>query len=265
MDVEVAVEGMPETSKGVSTVSIRAPNKKRIALAARKGGVGKTTICCGIASLLAASGRRTLVVDLDPQSNAAFALGVDPGARGTVEALLGHPVLPQRADDNLWVYAGGPALQGHDIAALDSEELRDLSDRLDYDIILFDCPPSSEALERLGVVAADLALVIVDAHPFAMMGASRVLEVISQRRIRQRPVPGSVALVQSRIDSRRSLDRDLEGALQLAYPDINLLRVRQDSALAASTTDRIPLSRSASDSRGVKDLLTIMEWIDEKA
>jgi chromosome partitioning protein len=259
------IEWMRKTTVKACLMSHRTLNKKRIALAARKGGVGKTTICCGIASLLAARGHRTLVVDLDPQSNAAFALGADPGARGTVEALLGHPVLPQRADDNLWVYAGGPALQGHDISALDSEELRDLSDRLDYDFILFDCPPSSEALERLGVVAADLALVIVDAHPFAMMGASRVLEVISQRRIRHRPVPGSVALVQSRIDLRRSLDRDLEGAMRLAYPDINLLRVRQDSALAASTTDRIPLSRSALDSRGAKDLLTIIEWIYEKA
>ncbi len=238
---------------------------RRIAIAARKGGVGKTTICCGLASLCASRGLRTLVVDLDPQSNAAFALGVDPAAAGTAELLTGGAVRPQAADERLDIYAGGPDLQSHEIAALDSEELRDLTAALPYDIAFFDCPPGSEALERLGVVAADMALVAVDAHPFALAGASRVLEVIQHRRQRGRLAPSTVALVQSRIDLRRSLDRDLEGALAQAYPDIPLQRVRQDSALAAATTDRTPLARAAPDARGTKDLLAIVEWIHGRA
>jgi chromosome partitioning protein len=50
----------------------------RVAVAAGKGGVGKTTIACGIASVLAANGRGVLLIDLDPQSNAAWGLGADP-------------------------------------------------------------------------------------------------------------------------------------------------------------------------------------------
>ena len=50
-------------------------NRYRIAIAARKGGVGKTSIACGLASVFAAQQKSVLVVDLDPQSNAAYALG----------------------------------------------------------------------------------------------------------------------------------------------------------------------------------------------
>ena len=61
----------------------------RIAVAARKGGVGKTTVACGLASVLSHQGMGVLVIDLDPQSNAAYVLGVDPIASGTAELLTG--------------------------------------------------------------------------------------------------------------------------------------------------------------------------------
>lgn len=237
------------------------PTTTRIAIAARKGGVGKTTICCGVASLIASEGVKTLLIDLDPQSNAAFALGVDPAAPGTAELVLGRPSMPQQADENLWVYAGGPSLQGHQVAAIDSEELRDLARRLDYQVILFDCPPGDEHLERLGLVAADRAIIALDAHPFAMIGAARVIEVIQHRRERGRPGPTQWALVQSRIDLRRTLDRDLEQALRTAYPEVSLFRVRQDSALAAATTDRKPIAKCAPEARGTQDLREIVKWL----
>jgi cellulose biosynthesis protein BcsQ len=56
--------------------------QQRIAIAARKGGVGKTTIACGLASVMANQGKQVLVIDLDPQSNAAYVLGTNPTAPG---------------------------------------------------------------------------------------------------------------------------------------------------------------------------------------
>ncbi len=233
----------------------------RIAVAARKGGVGKTTVATGIAAILAESGKRTLLVDLDPQSNAAFALGVDPAANGTAELLSGQTVVPAYAGPNLWVLPGGPSLAGHAIAALDAEDLLDALAHVDMDAVVLDCPPGTEHLERLGLAAATIGLVVLDAHPFAVSGAARVLEVLEHRRSKDRSGPRVWALVQSRLDSRRALDRELENSLNEAFPQVPVHKVRQDTALALATTERIPMTRSAAGSRGFADLQAIVEWI----
>jgi chromosome partitioning protein len=97
--------------------------KISVAVAAGKGGVGKTTIACGIASVFAQQGCRVLLVDLDPQSNAAWGLGADPTASGTAELLLGQQPAPVNATRNLQVLPGGPGLKGHDVVRLDPEAL----------------------------------------------------------------------------------------------------------------------------------------------
>jgi chromosome partitioning protein len=60
------------------------------------------------------------------------------------------------------------------IQSLHPEELAEAVISLNYDAIVFDCPPGNEYLERLGVVAADVALVVTNAHPLAVIGAERV-------------------------------------------------------------------------------------------
>ena len=60
----------------------------KVAVCGRKGGVGKTTTSASLASYFAFHGLNVLVVDLDPQSNAGFVLGVDPVAPGTAELIL---------------------------------------------------------------------------------------------------------------------------------------------------------------------------------
>ena len=124
----------------------------RIVVAARKGGVGKSSITAALASLLAADGRRVLAIDLDPQSNLAFMLGSDPTAPGVARMLAGESVEPIEVMPNLEVLPGGPELARHDIARLDPEDLADIVVDWPYDDILFDSPPGNEHLERLGIV-----------------------------------------------------------------------------------------------------------------
>lgn len=236
----------------------------RVAVAAGKGGVGKTTIACGIASVLAARGRRVLLIDLDPQSNAAWGLGTDPTAPGTAELLLGHNPAPPQAAENLWVLPGGPGLKGHEVARLDPEALADaiaVYDH-DFDAVVFDCPPGWDHLERLGLVAAQSAMIVVDAHPFAIQGAARVIEDLNARRQKRRPGAQRWALVMSRVDPRRALDKELDTALAQSFPNIDRLLVRQDVALALATTERVPVMKAAPQSRGVADLKTLAEWLD---
>jgi chromosome partitioning protein len=118
--------------------------KPRIAVAAQKGGVGKTSIACGIASILLNQNQKVLLIDLDPQSNAAYALGVAPTAPGTAKLLLGQNP-PLAASPGLDVLPGGPNLTDQQFQALHPEDLADAIASLNYDAVLLDCSPSNES------------------------------------------------------------------------------------------------------------------------
>ena len=167
----------------------------RIAIAARKGGVGKTTAAIGIAHLFASWGHNTLLADLDPQSNAAFAMGADLSAPGTAHLLLGQNPKPIQIKAKLSVLPGGPDLTDYRVSSLDADELLHCVDRMDYHTVVFDCPPGNENLERQAIVASTCALIALDAHPFAMVGAQRVLESIRLRQAKNRIAPKHVAIV----------------------------------------------------------------------
>lgn len=233
----------------------------RIAVAARKGGVGKTTVACGLASVLASQGQRVLVVDLDPQSNAAYVLGVDPTAPGTAELLSGASPQPQEAAPSLYVLPGGPNLSGHNIQALDPEDLADVVAPLAYDTLVFDCPPGIEHLERLGVVAADVALVCTNAHPLALVGARRVLNELKQRQQKGRRGAQRWAVVLTMIDLRRSMDQALDKQVAESYPTIKRLTVHQDTAISWAGAERVPIMQYEPNSKGAKDLQAIVEWM----
>jgi chromosome partitioning protein len=236
-------------------------NQYRIAVAARKGGVGKTTIACGLASIFAAQQKSVLVVDLDPQSNAAYALGVDPSAPGTAELLMGKTPTPLVANEYLHVYPGGPNLNNQALQSLHPEDLADIIDRLPYEVIILDCPPGSENLERFGIVAATIALVVTNAHPFALMGADRVLSTLDTYRQKERRSARLWALVLSQIDERRALDKTLPSELATMYPDIKHLMVHQDTNLSQAGAQQIPIVEYAPKSKAAEELKTIAQWV----
>ncbi len=236
-------------------------NQYRIAVTARKGGVGKTTIACGLASVFAAQQKSVLVIDIDPQSNAAYALGVDPSAPGTAELLMGENPTPLIANEYLHVFPGGPNLNNQALQSLHPEDLADIIDRLPYQVIILDCPPGNENLERFGIVAATSALVVTNAHPFAIMGAARVLATLDSYRQKERRSAKQWALVLSQIDERRALDKTLPGELETMYPDIEHLMVHQDTNLSQAGAQQIPIVEYAPKSKAAEELKTIAQWV----
>lgn len=235
--------------------------RHRIAVAARKGGVGKTTVACGLASVLAHRGLRTLVIDLDPQSNAAYVLGVDPIAPGTAELLTGRLPKPLQATSTLHVLPGGPELGSQKIQSLHPEDLAEAVKSLDYEAIVFDCPPGNEYLERLGLVASNAALVVTNAHPLAVMGAARVLEILENYQDKGRRGPKRWALVLSQIDARRSLDKQFAPQLAQRYPDISRFTVHQDTSLSLAAAEQVPLMDYEAGCRGAGELVAVAQWI----
>jgi len=233
----------------------------RIAVAARKGGVGKTTVACGLASVLSHQGMQVLVIDLDPQSNAAYVLGVDPIAPGTAELLTGGNPSPLAATPNLHVLPGGPELGSQRIQSLHPEELAEVVKSLDYDAIVFDCPPGNEYLERLGLVAAEIALIVTNAHPLGVMGAERVMEILETYQKKGWRGPHRWALVLSQIDARRSLDKHSIPQLALRYPRTKRFVVHQDTTLSLAAAEQVPLMEYAANCRGADELVVLTQWV----
>lgn len=234
----------------------------RVATAAGKGGVSKTTCAVGLASVLASMGRRVLVVDCDPQSDACWALGGDVQRPGVSALLHGEAPAIQPVTLNLAVLAGGPELRSAGVERLDPEALRDALDTIEgWDDVVIDAPPGAERLETFATTAADCVLVCVDAHPFGVSGADRVISGLEGRRRRGRPGAHRWALLMTRRDLRRTMDRELEAVLARNWPEVPRLSLRQDSALAQATADRVLIADAAPHGRGTEDLRTIAAWV----
>lgn len=232
----------------------------KIAIAARKGGVGKTALSTGIASIFAARRMRTLVVDLDPQSNAAYALGLSPTAPGTAELLLKEPVDFQAVTDTLYVLAGGSRLLEQNILSIAATDLRDRTQHLVYDAICFDCPPGSPHLERLALHASDVVLACTDAHPLAVLGASRVIGELESKQ-GQQPWPCRWAFALTKIDARRALDAGLADEIKEKFPNIPSFAIRQDTNVAWASVEGRGLMEYAPNSKATQDMRAIADWL----
>lgn len=233
---------------------------RRIACASGKGGVGKTSIAAGLASVFAARGLRVLFVDVDSQANGSWALGAElRPTGGAADLIIGKDAAPQRVGP-FAIFAGSPALLSVEVSRADPEALADALDGIDgFDVAVIDSPPGAPTLERLAIVAADVVLGIADAHPFSLAGISRIVQDVEERRRKKRRGPSAVALIASKVDARRAADRELPEALRGMNAGA-VFTVPQDSALASATADRVPLMDAAPHSRAADALGLIADW-----
>ena len=188
----------------------------RIAIANQKGGVGKTTTAINIATAFAATGWKTLLIDLDPQGNASTGIGIGAGDRlsSSYELIVeGAPLStctqPTRIP-GLDIIPATVDLSGAEVQLVSMENRTDrmrhaLAADSGYDICFIDCPPSLGLLTLNAMSAADTLLVPLQCEFFALEGLSQLLQTVEQVQQRFNPDLGIVGIALTMFDRRNRL------------------------------------------------------------
>jgi chromosome partitioning protein len=159
-----------------------------VAFVNQKGGVGKTSVTLGIASAAWAAGRRTLVVDLDPQASATWVLGIDPTeVESSTAEVLHNPrsggaakaIVASAWGEEIDVLPSSSHLLDKDGSARSAGRLRTALEGIDdYDLILVDCPPSLGNLTTNALAAATHAVVVAEPSSLGLRGIEAVADTI---------------------------------------------------------------------------------------
>ncbi len=238
---------------------------RSIAVVNQKGGCGKTTTAVNLASYLADSGKRVLLVDCDPQSHASIGLGIDTESleRSTYDLLMDAGVhvaaLAHRVTDRLDVVPSNVVLSAveQQLSGRPDRENR-LRWKLDacadaYDYCIVDCPPSVGLLTFNALVACGEAFVIMEPSFFSLHGALKIIETINLVR-EQLGMRKRVRVLLTMFDGRTRFSNDFLREARVRFGrEMFETVVRQSVRFKEAASWGVSIGHFAKSSGGARD------------
>lgn len=205
---------------------------KIIAVVNQKGGVGKTTTCVNLATSLVAIGKKTLIIDLDPQGNASTGFGIDESSRlvNIYDVMLddvpAHEAVLRTCVPGLDIITATMDLSGAEI------ELVSMADREfrlkkalaplagSYDYVMIDCPPSLGLLTLNALSASHSVLIPLQTEFYAMEGLSHLMKTINLVQGWLNPDLAIQGIVLTMSDKRNQISRQIEWDVRDYFGDM---------------------------------------------
>lgn len=202
-----------------------------ISVSNQKGGVGKTTTTVNLAAFLASMGKKVLIIDIDPQGNAGFGIGINAEEINTTvyEVMLGEIPVEEaifKTDiEDLYLMPSNIHLSGAQVDLLDSQgkeyilknALKDVKDNFHY--ILIDCPPSLGILTLNSLCAADTVLIPLQCEYYALEGLSQLLRIIAMVQEGLNKKLGIEGVLLTMFDSRTNLAHQVVSDVREYFAD----------------------------------------------
>lgn len=251
---------------------------KVIAIANQKGGVGKTTTAVNLAASMAATRRRVLLIDLDPQGNATMASGVDKYDMGqTIYDLLVEdaPATEVIIADTTGKYdliganadATAAEIKLMEVFARETKLRRAIDPvRNQYDFIFIDCPPSLNLLTVNAMAAADSILVPMQCEYYALEGLTALMDTIEQLASVVNPGLAIEGLLRTMYDPRNRLANDVSEQLKNHFGErVYTTVIPRNVRLAEAPSFGAPAMYYDKSSNGAKAYLSLAGEVIRRA